>query len=109
VHTEGLLRLDSAMGTGLAVTWVVSRLKFSRVVLDFFFRCHNLKMNSVLGGAPRSFNGQLPPLFPFPKATKNRDRQRATKEGRGPILRKTRAGSKQGSLTAGARLREKRD
>ena len=83
VDTEGSLGLDGTMGTGLAVTSVFSGLHFSRVVLDFLFCCHNLEMNFVLGGAPRSFNGQVRPLFHFPKATKKLRSSARQKNGGG--------------------------
>jgi hypothetical protein len=83
VDTEGLLGLDGTMGAGLAVTRVFSCLNFSRVVLDFLFCCHNLEMNFVLGGAPRSFNGQVWPLFSFPHSQKKTAIIRAPKRGGG--------------------------
>jgi hypothetical protein len=38
-----------AMRTGPAIAWALSGLDFSRMVLDFLFCCHNLKVH-VFGG-----------------------------------------------------------
>jgi hypothetical protein len=73
------------MWTGLTVINGVACLNFSRVVLDFLFCCHNLKVNLLMGGAPRSFNGPVPPLFHFPTAKKHCDRPRAKKGGGVPF------------------------
>ncbi len=109
VDSQALLDFHATMGTRVAVTTPLSRLHFSRVVLDFLLCCHNLEMISRLGDALRSFHGLVRPLFHFPSRQKNHDRSRVKKEGRGPILRKMRAGSKQGCQRGGVRLREQWD
>jgi hypothetical protein len=101
VDTEGTLGFDAAMGTGLAVKSVFSGLHLSRVVLDFLFCCHNLEVDVLLGARRDRSTVRCGPLFHLPKRRKNHDRPRAKKRGRGPILRKTRAGSKQGCLRGG--------
>jgi len=84
MDTERPLGLDGTMGTGLAVTYVYSGLDFSRVVLDFLFCCHNLKIYCVLGDAPRSFHGQVRPLFHSPQRNeKHGDRLRVKEAGGG--------------------------
>jgi hypothetical protein len=107
VDKEGALRLDGTMGTGMAVARLFSGLEFSCVVLDFFFYCHNLEMDFVLGDALRSFTVWCAPFFisPMPRNTAIVGAPKI--RGRGPILRKTGRGSKRAARAAGYCLREK--
>jgi hypothetical protein len=86
VDTERVLGLDAAMGTGLTVRSVLSGLHLSRVVLDFLFCCHNLEAPVLLGGAPRSFNGQVRPPSSSPQTTKKTTIVRRAKKTGGGVL-----------------------
>lgn len=99
---ERSFRLDGTMGAGPAVAHVFSGLEFSRVVLDFLFCCHNLEIPFRWGTRCDRRTVRCGPFFHIPKVTENCDRRRVKqKRGRGPILRKTRAASKQGGQGGG--------
>ena len=96
VDTEGSIGLDATMGTGLAVTSVFSCFHFSRVVLDFLLCCHNLEVHVLLGGAPRSFNGQVRPPFSSPQTTKKPRSSARKKTGAGSYFEKNEGGVQAG-------------
>lgn len=98
---EGALRLDGTMGTGMAVARLFSGLEFSRVVLDFFFYCHNLEMDFVLGDALRSFTVWCAPFFISPKPRNTAIVGAPKNQGAGSYFEKNRAGFKEGSQGGG--------
>jgi hypothetical protein len=83
VDRQAFLDFHATMGTRLAVTTPLSRLNFSRVVLDFLLCCHNLEIDFLFGGraAIAQRSGAAP--FSFPRNDENNTIVRAPRNGGG--------------------------